>query len=58
MGMTCNVCEEIAKEHKKIIVKMINSQDWVVESVECDNEVDSLSHDIVRRYLTIHLRSR
>ena len=56
--MTCNVCEEIAKEDKKIIVDMINSNEWVVESVECENEVDSLSHDIVRRYLTIRLKSR
>ena len=58
MDMTCNICEEIAKESKKVLIDMISSGDWVVESVECDNEVDSLSHDIVRRSLTIRLKSR
>ena len=56
--MTCNICEDIAKEYNKALTDMLSSNKWIVESVECDNEIDGFTHKVVKRYLTIRMTSR
>ena len=56
--MTCNICEDITKEYNKALIDMLSSNEWIVESVDCENEVDGLSHKVVKKYLTIRMASR
>ena len=54
----CKLCTGLLEDYRHYIVDLIYNGDWVVESVDCDNDVDMLSGRVVQRYVTIRLKGR
>ena len=52
----CKLCTGLLEDYRHHIVDMIYSGDWIVEGVDCENEVSILTEKVTEKRVTIRLR--
>ena len=52
----CKLCTGLQEDYRHYIIDMIYSGDWIVERVECENELSCLTGKVPEKRVTISLK--
>ena len=52
----CKLCTGLLEDYRHHIVDMIYSGDWIVEGVDCENEVNCFTGKVAEKRVTITLK--
>ena len=53
----CKLCTGLLEDYRHHIVDMIYSDDWIVEGVDCENEVNWFTGKVAEKRVTITLKT-
>lgn len=52
----CKLCTGLQEDYRHYIIDMIYSGDWIVERVDCENELSYLTGKVTGKRVTISLK--